>query len=62
VRCGGFHDTSSRGYFTIHSLLSAVFVLVLVVGYSVGAGTVLGSKIGSDRTEGLSFLEIERRH
>jgi hypothetical protein len=62
VGSGWFHDTSSRGDFTIHSLLSAVFVLVLVVGQSVGTRSVLGSKVGSDRTERLSLLEIERRH
>ena len=62
VGSSGFLNTSSRGYFTIHPLLSAVFILVLIIGQSVGTSSVLGSKVGSNRTERLAFLEIERRH
>jgi hypothetical protein len=60
VRGSRFLNASGSCDFTIHSFLSAVFVFVLVVGK--GRRAILGSKVGSDWSERLSFLEIKRRH
>jgi hypothetical protein len=58
VRGLGLLNTSSRSNFAVHSLLSGSLVLVIV--RRQGGSPILGSKVGSDRTEGLTFLEIER--